>query len=184
MGALYPCKHCNGTTFCSASRDAAGKLKTRPACVCCIVRAGLNPKGVYDKVVCSVCGGKGMVEPAPEPVKAKRRADRWLLLAVPLVLVALAFFVFSALSYYREQRQKYDDIVEQLLEERGGTATMPLADARSAVQVGMSKEAVKLKLGEPYAVRPGEGDAEFWIYRCKDGRLLITFMGGSVYGRQ
>ena len=184
MGALYPCKHCNGTTFCSASRDATGKLKTRAACVCCIVRAGLNPQGVYDKVVCSVCGGKGMVEPAREPVKPKRGADRWLLVVLPLVAVAVSFFVFSAMSYYR-QRHEDDDIVDQLLEERGGSAAvMPLSDARAAVHVGMSREAVKLALGEPYAIRPGENDQEFWVYRCKDGKLLITFMGGSVYGRQ
>jgi hypothetical protein len=184
MGALYPCKHCNGTTFCSASRDAAGHLKTRPACVCCVVKAGLNPKAIYDKVVCSVCGGRGMVEPARESVKIKRRPNRWLLVVLPLLLLALLFFVFSALSYYR-QRHDYDDIVDQLLEERGGAAViLPLSDARSAVHAGMSKEAVKLALGEPYAIRPGDNDQEFWIYRCKDGKLLITFMGGSVYGRQ
>jgi hypothetical protein len=185
MGSLYPCKHCNGTTFCSASRDATGKLKTRAACVCCLIKAGLNPNGVYDKVVCSVCRGKGMVEPAGEPVKVKRGPDRWLLAVVlALLLVALTFFVFSALSYYRP-RPDYGDIVDQLLEERGGAAAaMQLSDARAAVRAGMTEEAVKLTLGEPYAIRPGEGGQELWIYRCKDGKLLITFSNGVVYGRQ
>jgi hypothetical protein len=184
MAPLYPCKHCNGTTFCSASRDTTGKLKTRAACVCCIVKAGLNPNGVYDKVICSVCRGKGMVEPAGEPVKVKRGADRWLFVVLPLLLVALSFFVFSALSYYRKPRD-YDDIVDQLLEERGGTAAaMMLSDARAAIHAGMTPEAVRLALGEPYAIRPGENAQEYWIYRCKDGRLLITFANGVVYGRQ
>src|SRR5262245_58864185 len=116
MGPLYPCVHCNGTTFCSASRDATGKLKTRPACVCCVVKAGLNPKGIYDRVVCSVCGGRGLVEPARVAPKVKRPANLWALLVVlPALLVALLFFAFGAGSYYR-QRRTDDDMADQLLE--------------------------------------------------------------------
>src|SRR5262245_45076427 len=94
MTSLYPCKHRHGTTFCSASRDATGKLKVRVACASCVVKAGLNPKGVYDKVVCCVCGGKGMVEPARESAKARPAHDRLLLVVLPVLLLSVVFFAF------------------------------------------------------------------------------------------
>jgi outer membrane protein assembly factor BamE (lipoprotein component of BamABCDE complex) len=61
---------------------------------------------------------------------------------------------------------------------------MPLAEALATVRVGMTRDAVKAALGEPFSTRTGEDDQEFWIYRCRDGRLHITFMNGIVYGRQ
>jgi hypothetical protein len=184
MVSHYPCKHCNGTTFCSASRDGAGQLKTRPACVCCLVKAGLNPNAIYDKVICSVCGGTGLVEPARERPRPRPIVDRALLVVLPALLAAVVVLAAGGWSYYR-QRLEYEAVVDQLLEERGGAAvTLSLSEARALVQGGMTGEAVRAALGEPYAVRQGEGEQEFWIYRCKDGKMIVTLINGAVYGRQ
>jgi hypothetical protein len=184
MTSHHPCKHCNATTFCSASRDGAGQLKTRPACVCCLVKAGLNPNGVYDKVICSVCRGTGLVAPPRERARPRPIVDRALLIVLPALLVALVILAAGALSYYR-QRLEYEAVVDQLLEERGGAAaTLSLSEARAMIQGGMAGDAVKAALGEPYAVRQGEGEQEFWIYRCKDGKMIVTLINGAVYGRQ
>ena len=180
--SLYPCKHCNGTTFCSASRDPTGKLKTRPACVVCLAKAGLDPKGLFDKVLCSVCRGTGMVEPASEPEKPRKGVDRMLLIAIPAVLLALVFFAFSALSYYRD-RSKSGSGVEQLTEDTS-TINLSVDEARDQVQNGMTPDEVKRALGDPHIIRSTSETQESWVYRCKDGRLLITFLNGRVYGRQ
>jgi hypothetical protein len=185
MTSLHPCKHCNGTTFCSATRDATGKLKTRPACVCCVVRAGLDPKAVYDKVICSVCEGKGIVEPAQEAPAAKRQPYEWYWwVVVPLLLASLAFFVFSALSYYREQH-KYDDardVMVQKTDETSATRKLPRSTVQGIVKNGMTKESVRSQLGEPTFVVTEAIDAEEWGYRCKDGDLRITFANDVVRG--
>jgi hypothetical protein len=184
MPALYPCKHCNGTTFCSATQDTAGKLRTRPACVCCLVKAGLNPNGLYDKVICSVCGGRGQVEPAREPTRPRRVLDRTLLVVLPVLAASLILLVAGGAVYYR-QRREYDDMVDRLAEERlGAAATMSLSDARDAIHAGMTGAAVRALLGEPYTVRAGEGEQEFWFYQCKDGKMIVTMVNGAVYGRQ
>src|SRR5215472_11090438 len=113
MGPLYPCKHCNGTTFCSATRDATGKLKTRPACVACLVKAGLNPMAIYDKVICSVCRGTGLVEVTREDPRASRPFPWYWLIITPLVVISLAALLISAISYYREEH-KYDNVQDVL----------------------------------------------------------------------
>ncbi len=39
-------------------------------------------------------------------------------------------------------------------------------------------------LGEPYAVRQGEGEQELWIYRCNDSKTIVTLIHGAIHGRQ
>jgi hypothetical protein len=181
--AVHPCKHCNGTTFCSATRDATGKLKTRPACVCCLVRAGLNPKGIYDKVICSVCHGTGLVEAAQEPSRRPNPLRWYWLIVTPLLLIALCFFLFGVLSYYREEH-KYDDL-QDIVRQKGqeasrSTDALPLSAVRKLVRIGMEKAAVRYELGEPEHISGLGLENEIWNYRCKDGRLVITFADDYV----
>ncbi len=182
--ALCPCKHCNGTTFCSAVRDATGKLKTRPACVCCLARAGLDPKGLYDKVICSVCEGKGVVEPVSDaPPKRSSPGWYWWVVA-PLLPLALVFFAFSAVYYYREQH-KYEDSRDVLAQQAGDSSAirrLPLSAVQSVVRNGMTKAEVREQLGEPTSVASEALEVEVWSYRCKDGYLRVSFTNETVQG--
>jgi hypothetical protein len=180
--AVHPCKHCNGTTFCSATRDATGKLKTRPACVGCLVKAGLNPKAIYDKVICSVCRGTGLVELTREAPRAPRPFSWYWLIITPLLVISLAALLSSAFYSYREEH-KYDngqDILRQRDEEAiRSTAGLPLSAIRTIVHQGMTKDAVSRELGDPMHIT-GQGFSEVWNYRCKDGTLTITFANDVV----
>ena len=55
------CNHCNGTTYCGGHWGDGGNLKFDPACVTCKSKSGLPPEKDAEKVVCSVCQGKGCV---------------------------------------------------------------------------------------------------------------------------
>ena len=183
MAALLPCKHCNGTTICSASRDGAGQLKLRPACVCCVVKAGLNPKGLYDKVICSVCQGKGLVEPATAGPRHRPISLRLWLTLTPLLLAALAFFVFALLSYYRDQH-RYDDVqdlMNQKIDESSlVTRQLTRIQVRGKIKPGMSPDDVRKQIGDPSHVMVAGLNQEAWNYRCNDGILLVSFQDDQV----
>jgi hypothetical protein len=183
MASIHPCKHCNGTTYCSASKDANGKLKLRPACICCIVKAGLDPQGIYDKVICSVCGGRAVIQATAEVRPAKKSSTGLMVVVTVLLSISLVFFLSSIVYYYRQQPRP-EDIPERIIDKDSVTSQMTIADVRATVRVGMRKEEVRRELGEPYYIRDAEKEQEVWIYQCKDGKMLITFSNGVVYGRQ
>jgi hypothetical protein len=185
--ALITCNHCNGTTFCSARKDADGKLKTRPACYTCLARSGLDPNGIYDKVVCSVCGGRGVVRPEAQPAPRPQRArNPWLpyVILAPLVIVSLGVATLSAIAIYRQQHT-YDDPAALLVEDVPGSTSSNLTKAElfRLVSVGMSKGRVKDAIGDPDSIKESPEGIDVWMYRCKDGRVLITFTNEVVYSR-
>jgi hypothetical protein len=183
---LLTCKHCNGTTFCSARREATGTVKLRPACQSCLVKSGLDPNGIFEKVVCSVCGGRGVVEPQPSPAEqARRRRTSWLTYAivVPVIVVCLTFAVMSAVAIYREQH-RYDDPASLVMDDMNGTAAdLTKADLLGLITPGMSKSKVRDVAGEPDSIKESKEGIDVWAYRCKDGRVLVTFTNEVVYSR-
>jgi hypothetical protein len=183
MPAVHTCLHCNGTTFCSAFRDANGKLKLRPSCISCVVKSGLDPQGIYDKVVCSVCGGAGMVAPRGENDRRRKPAG-FLLALVTSLLAASLVFSFSGFLYFNNQRDKYEEMLDQQMDADSNTGQMTKIEVRDCVPVGLKQEEVKNRLGEPYHIRSVNKDQETWTYRCRDGKMQITFMNGTVFGRQ
>jgi hypothetical protein len=183
MPAVHSCLHCNGTTFCSASRDGNGKLKIRPSCICCIVKAGLDPQGIYDKVVCSVCGGAGIVVPRAESDQRRKLSGFWLALVTSLLAASLTFSAVTFL-YFTNQQDKYEEMLDQQMDADSNTGQMTKTEVRASVPVGLKQEEVKNRLGEPYHIRNVDKDQETWTYRCRDGKMQITFMNGLVFGRQ
>jgi hypothetical protein len=182
MNGAQTCKHCRGTTFCGASRDSAGNVKFRTACTTCVIRSALNPKVVYAQVVCSVCGGTGVIDPGEQARQARRHSAPFLVAAVSFFLVSLVVLGASLVVY---QRQPYRDEAERLLQEADPNATMTKSELKAAVSIGMSQAQLKNVLGEPEATKEmgaGLSTIELWTYACTDGRVQISIRDGSVQG--
>jgi hypothetical protein len=154
---------------------------TSEACSTCLVKSGLPVKGKYYKVVCSVCGGRGVVsEKAVRPQGHSQLA--WLLLASPLLLMA-GFLTAMSIEQWRERQDEYEhmgDIVEQRAREM--TKETPLADVKEQL-LGMSKKMVSTRLGDPESTKrldTPDGTTEIWEYTRWDGRLKLRIENGVV----
>jgi hypothetical protein len=177
------CKHCGGTTFCGGFKNAEGQLKTRTACTTCVIKSALNPKVVYDKVVCSVCNGTGIVRPGEESGRALARSRPLLLLVVALLGVSGVSLAFSIMAFTHEQRRLQQQ-TEKLAEEaiRSGPG-IPLEELRARLAPGMSQDQVRTESGRPTGAKQiatGFTDVELWSYQCTDGRIELTFHDGKL----
>jgi hypothetical protein len=72
----------------------AGKGKGGQACASCLVKAGLPPRSLIHPVVCSVCGGRGLVE-----AKGQAGPASWLILVFALILCVLGLGGGSAIAF-------------------------------------------------------------------------------------
>jgi hypothetical protein len=181
MTPSIPCTHCNGTSFCGASRDKTGKIRTRVACPTCLVHSRLNPNGVYDRVVCSVCGGAGRLQPKEEATAPT--TSPWVLYGVVgLVVVSFLFLAFSAVHVYREMRRYRDQVERYQAETARSVRDMTSKEVRALCPPGTTKAKVKEELDEANFVKVLEGPipTEIWYYLCADGRVAITFDAGRV----
>ena len=183
MTAPQTCKHCNGTTFCGATTTANGVVKKRVACVSCVVRSGLQHNVVYDRVVCSVCGGTGIVQ--SEGGKRKTQTPLWAVLGTPLMLgTIIALLVSLILSRYELAR--YKEMVEQLrLQALGPPGTTRSADFKARITPGMSSDTLREMVGAPDSMKQlggGLAELELWYYNCIDGRVMVTIRDGKVEG--
>jgi hypothetical protein len=184
MAASLTCRHCNGTTFCGGSLGAGGKLKKSPACISCVVKSGLDPATIHDRVVCSVCGGVGVVEPRKEPLRSAP-TPVWMLLMVPLFVSTVIALVLTLISYNSElarNRELQEKLAETWTVRHGN---LMVEEIRAKVAAGMSKEEARELLGNPDAKKElgsGVGMTELWYYNCVDGRLVITIQDGTVQG--
>jgi hypothetical protein len=182
---LLTCRHCQGTTYCGARRTAEGKVKLGPACPSCLAKSDLSPTGVFVKVVCSVCAGRGVVEPVAEVGQGHGASRGVLVFALVLCVLGLVGVAVSAYVYYRAVHA-YDDPIKMMMDDDGGPVReMTRAEVLQRVPIGMSKAKVKELLGEPdraLETQDPQG-TDVWVYRCSDGRMQITFQVGVVYGR-
>jgi hypothetical protein len=176
------CKHCNGTTFCGGTKAANGTVKKRVACVSCVVRSALNPNVVYDRVLCSVCGGTGIVTAQAEGKKTK--TPLWVLLVMPLMSGTILALIITVLSFQFELR-RYKDLAEQLSAIWDKGRDTPAKEVLGKLGRGMKKADVKVRVGDPdtsyvpNAAGP-EGQREYWYYNCPDGRVTVLFLEDTV----
>jgi hypothetical protein len=162
------------------------------ACHSCLAKSGLSPTGVFDKVVCSVCGGRGVVDPVAEAGQEQALSRGVLVFALILCVLGLGGVSVSAYVYYRAVHM-YDDAPGLLI--RGDAPGAPLpqskADVLKQVPQGATPDVVRGLLGEPHArqVEPQgtheglRGEIAQWWYKCSDGTVQITFLNGKVYGK-
>jgi hypothetical protein len=182
MNAPRICKHCNGTTYCSASTSArTGKLKTQPACLTCIVHSGLDPAGIYERVICSVCKGTGLVQ--LPPARRVRQVPDWMLVTVGLLVsVSLTYFGFVAYFSWR-QETKYQGVMEQMREQSRRAARESGQAMRERIHVNMLVESVRLVAGEPDLIESmsdGDSNFELWHYECGKDHVKISVRDGKV----
>jgi hypothetical protein len=183
MSTARTCKHCNGTTYCGGSISAtSGKLRTRPACPTCLVKSRLDPAGIYDRVVCSVCHGTGAVLPASETAPSRQASPWGFAAVVAVVLAAVAFFSISLIFYLRAL--KTPDEMRQAIQEQSRNSARESRDAiKLRVGVGMTRDYVEYALGEPDSsreMRNGNAILELWNYECADGHVEISILDGKV----
>jgi hypothetical protein len=175
------CKHCRGTTFCGGSYNA-GQLKTQPACPSCLIKSKLNPNGIYDRVVCSVCGGSGVAVPEKKSRSRRGLTAEWLI-AFVAVLLALVFSASTSIYYYLET-ERYRTIVENFLRDQGNDPSkMSIAEVKSMLKGGMTRKEVREAIGDPNATKvidSGLVVIELWTYRCQDGRLQLSLADGKL----
>ncbi|HEV3084890.1 MAG TPA: hypothetical protein VGY66_34335 [Gemmataceae bacterium] len=185
MDASRVCNHCHGTTYCGGCKDAAGNLKLRTACTTCVVKSALNPQVVYNKVVCSVCGGTGVVQPGHGARLSSRSGGAVLLVASLLCGLSIVFFVISILLVLRPQNESL-----KRREVDNAAAAMTAPETRAKIALGMTTGEVIEKLGEPDPdmvkkdVGEGFDSLELWTYVCADGRVQISFRDGKVQAVQ
>jgi hypothetical protein len=177
------CKHCNGTTFCGGSLGAGGKLKKSPACITCVVKSGLNPSTIHDRVVCSVCGGVGVVQPRKESIRAAP-TPLWMFLVVPLFAATVVSLILTMISYNLELA-KNKELQDKLGERWSIRRETPVKEVLSRVVTGMKKADVKATVGDPdvtYVPNSAgpEGEREFWYYNCADGVVAVLFVSDTV----
>jgi hypothetical protein len=183
MSETKPCKHCNGTTYCGARLDSSGKIKARTACTTCVVKSALNPRVVYNMVVCSVCQGTGR-EPEIHAPAAKHETSMWLYaLVISLMLLALVLAGFSGIAYERASHrlQEEADLFQQekVLRPEGKRSV----DVLQKVEVGMDEAALKDELGDPDSIKVYEDTQpplELWTYRCRDKPVWVSLRAGKV----
>jgi hypothetical protein len=147
------------------------------------VLSGLDPnRGVYDKVVCSVCRGRGVIDPND---RAERAAGTpaWVpyLIAVILAVVAIGLAGWSA---YRVAARTDDDPIDLLFRDSPTpNSDLTKDDLMQRVEGGMTKEKVKEVVGFPTLIKESPEGTDTWMFHCRDGRVMITFTDGKVYGK-
>jgi hypothetical protein len=168
--------------YCGASISASsGKLKTRPACLSCIVASSLDPAGMYERVVCSVCRGAGLVH-VPASQQA-HQAPGWLLISVwVLMSVSLTFFGVTAYFTWREQT-KYQGVTEQT-RERSHKASRESAEAMlQRIHINMPAESVQMIAGPPDKIEVmsnGDSTIELWDFQCGNDHIRMSIQDGKV----
>jgi hypothetical protein len=184
MSTPRTCKHCNGTTYCGGSISAtSGKLRTRPACPTCLVKSRLDPAGIFDRVVCSVCKGTGETQPESE-IPQRRQTSAWGYSAVVgIVLAAFGFFGLSLYFYVRELNTGKDQF--KTLQEQAHKSHRESSESiKKVVTLGVTGDYVRFTLGEPNSTRElgnDESVLEIWDYYCLDGGLVeISMLNGKV----
>jgi len=183
MSKPLTCRHCNGTTFCGGSiSSSSGKLRTRPACPTCLVKSRLDPGGIYDRVVCSVCQGTGLVQPASETPRT-RKASPWSVVAVVAIVAAAAIFFSVSFYFYMRGLSTPDESRRAIQELSRKTARESRDTIKLRVSAGMTRDYVEYALGKPDTTQEmNNGDIllELWEYECADGRVQISILDGKV----
>jgi len=179
------CKHCNGTTYCGGSISrTSGKLKTQPACPTCLVKSRLDPAGIFERVVCSVCRGTGLVDSTAHDVPRTKKVPAWVMIAVAVVCVTSVLFLAATVYFYYRESLTPDDIRRALLDQSRAAARESSETIRDRVSVGMSGDYVQWVLGDPDGTRQISSDEsvlELWQYECRDGaRVQISILDGKV----
>jgi hypothetical protein len=133
-------------------------------------------------VVCSVCGGTGVVVPGKHLRARRMPAGEWLF-AFAAILLAFLFSTGTTIYYYLEM-QRYRGIVESYLKAQGNDPTkMSIAEVKNVLSNGMSKKDVREAIGDPDATKVIESGVtiiELWTYRCQDGRLQLSLAKGKL----
>lgn len=90
------CHHCKGTTFCGGHLKPDGTLTFAPACATCKMKSGLPLEKDIEKVICSVCQGKGstqdMVNQPPAPTSKQQNPTEIIKGLVGLIIVGLVLW--------------------------------------------------------------------------------------------
>jgi len=178
------CQHCNGTTYCGASRNSAGKLKLRPACPTCIVTSKLDPNGIYDRVVCSVCRGTGLVQPETYKSRVAPFSNKLLILTSAISVGAVLFSGFILIAYIRE-RQNFENLPEKIWERSHFASSLSESEFRQRVTAGMTVDELQEAVGLPDNDMTLVSDPEalqVWDYTCSDSRLQVLVQDGRVHG--
>jgi hypothetical protein len=181
MSPTLVCPHCGGTSFCGGFRRK-GVLMTQPACPSCVVRSGLSTDDPHHRVVCSVCGGTGVVQPKTGP--GQQSLLRWVV-ALSLLLMALALTFSSVVYLVRDLRQP-EEVREGVhktvqLQPRN----LSVSEIKANVPVGLSVAGVRALLGDPdrrHQAESGLLTVEIWYYGAADGEVQITLQDGKVTG--
>ena len=135
-------------------------------------------------MVCSVCQGTGLVQPAIEAPRTRKTSPWGVAAVVAIVVAAAAFFSVSLYFYLRglntpeESRQAIQELSRKTARESRDTIKL-------RVLVGMTRDYVEYALGKPDSTREmNNGDAvlELWEYECADGRVQISILDGKVQG--
>jgi hypothetical protein len=158
-----------------------GAAKKRPACVSCVVRSALNPTVAYDQVLCSVCGGTGVVTAEIGPQKP--RTPLWVLLVLPLMLGTMLALLVTTVFYQLELNHWRHQADQLRVQFEGQPGTRPMAFFKQKLNLGMTREEVKEAVGLPNSTKDiGQGlsDMEVWYFNCTDGRFFITLQDGRV----
>jgi hypothetical protein len=147
-----------------------------------VVKSGLRPTGTYHRIICSVCGGTGVVH--PDQFAARKGPSLLVLVALCIALGASGtFFALSVLWYYRAGQQD-----AEIRENVARTTELPRRDVtcatlREKLSTDMTKFQVKATVGEPdmtHEIGSGLNTIELWYYGCNDGRVEVTIQGGRV----
>jgi hypothetical protein len=185
MTAPRICKHCNGTTYCGGSiSSSSGKLKTRPACPTCLVNSRLDPAGIYERVVCSVCRGTGLVEVTADDALRSKQASGWLIRGA-VALCGAALLLSGATIFLSTRGINTPEAVQKAVREQARRAARESRDTlHESVSVGMARDYVEWLLGQPdgsHQITNDESVLELWDYDCRDGaRVQISILDGKV----
>jgi hypothetical protein len=125
------CPHCNGTTFCGASKDQHGSVTPGPSCATCKAKSGLDPQTRFENVICSVCEGKSVLPPqAPSTATGKPnmswgwwgwKTPQARVLGAVVALLAIGSMVYDGYRAGGGSRRPGKEQMEQQIKEAFGS---------------------------------------------------------------
>jgi hypothetical protein len=139
------------------------------------------PQGTYHRVVCSVCGGQGVVrlgqKAGPSPAWLR------LLLAASLLLGTVGLATLSA-AYLLRELHRDEDVRENVRKTiEGRRRSMSVSEVTSSIPVGLPEQGVEAFLGDPdrkHEMGSGMATLAVWDYECADGKVRVTIQDGKV----
>src|SRR5262249_50866576 len=149
------------------------------ACTTCVVHSCLNPRIIYNMVVCSVCRGTGVERPSePAPPSATGLNSPWLKVALlPCVGLLLVVAVLSGMAYERASNRLREEADRFQREQVLNPNSSLTSEVRAKITMGMDEDDLRQDLGEPDAIKVVEGGLssfELWTYRCRDGLVWVS----------